>query len=423
MTDKSRQIFQGIKARAYKYCRGNYLEIIWVDLWFIMGCMSLFASFFGGHVYDPSRSAFYSLTVLVLLLVFWCVKLFMRATTRTWLTASMIKEMNKEAIYGFFCFMNLFLTIYFLMVFTGFPVLYGMLIMPVLRLMLMGEDEVVQNRILRAAIAETQSYVDITAFSPMMKESTYEALMDLTRIKDSMYQAAQAQVKSQKMKTELITNISHDLKTPLTSIINYADILSKKDVMDDEAKNYIHILGRNSERLKSMIINLIEASKTGSGNVTLEPVIIDFNELVSQIYGDVAADYESRNLNFVYTSDAEDIPIYTDGNVLSRVIQNLFSNCYKYAKENTTVTANTSVVGEKIYFNMKNLSKNKINQSTAELSNQFIRGDKSRTTEGSGLGLYIAKNLVEILGGEFRMIIDGDYFQVFIELPKEIESN
>lgn len=423
MTDKSRQFFEGIKARAYKYCRGNYLEIIWVDLWFIMGCMSLFASFFGGHVYDPSRSAFYSLTVLVLLLVFWCVKLFMRATTRTWLTSNMIKEMNKEAIYGFFCFMNLFLIIYFLMVFTGFPVLYGMLIMPVLRLMLMGEDEVVQNRILRAAIAETQSYVDITAFSPMMKESTYEALMDLTRIKDSMYQAAQAQVKSQKMKTELITNISHDLKTPLTSIINYADILSKKDVMDDEAKNYIHILGRNSERLKSMIINLIEASKTGSGNVTLEPVIIDFNELVSQIYGDVAADYESRNLNFVYTSDAEDIPIYTDGNVLSRVIQNLFSNCYKYAKENTTVTANTSVVGEKIYFNMKNLSKNKINQSTAELSNQFIRGDKSRTTEGSGLGLYIAKNLVEILGGEFRMIIDGDYFQVFIELPKEIESN
>lgn len=423
MTDKSRQFFERIKARAYKYCRGNYLEIIWVDLWFIMGCMSLFASFFGGHVYDPSRSAFYSLTVLVLLLVFWCVKLFMRATTRTWLTANMIKEMNKEAIYGFFCFMNLFLIIYFLMVFTGFPVLYGMLIMPVLRLMLMGEDEVVQNRILRAAIAETQSYVDITAFSPMMKESTYEALMDLTRIKDSMYQAAQAQVKSQKMKTELITNISHDLKTPLTSIINYADILSKKDVMDDEAKNYIHILGRNSERLKSMIINLIEASKTGSGNVTLEPVIIDFNELVSQIYGDVAADYESRNLNFVYTSDAEDIPIYTDGNVLSRVIQNLFSNCYKYAKENTTVTANTSVVGEKIYFNMKNLSKNKINQSTAELSNQFIRGDKSRTTEGSGLGLYIAKNLVEILGGEFRMIIDGDYFQVFIELPKEIESN
>ncbi len=423
MTDKSRQFFERIKARAYKYCRGNYLEIIWVDLWFIMGCMSLFASFFGGHVYDPSRSAFYSLTAVVLLLVFWCVKLFMRATTRTWLTASMIKEMNKEAIYGFFCFMNLFLIIYFLMVFTGFPVLYGMLIMPVLRLMLMGEDEVVQNRILRAAIAETQSYVDITAFSPMMKESTYEALMDLTRIKDSMYQAAQAQVKSQKMKTELITNISHDLKTPLTSIINYADILSKKDVMDDEAKNYIHILGRNSERLKSMIINLIEASKTGSGNVTLEPVIIDFNELVSQIYGDVAADYESRNLNFVYTSDAEDIPIYTDGNVLSRVIQNLFSNCYKYAKENTTVTANTSVVGEKIYFNMKNLSKNKINQSTAELSNQFIRGDKSRTTEGSGLGLYIAKNLVEILGGEFRMIIDGDYFQVFIELPKEIESN
>lgn len=423
MPEGGKGLLRRIKSRAYTYARTNYLEIIWVDLWFVMGCMNLFTSFFGGLAYDPSRSAFHGLVALVLLLAFWGVKLFMRATTRTWLTVNLVREINKEAIYGFFCLVNIILILYFFMVLTGFPVLYGIFIMPVLRLMLMGEDEVVQNRILRAAIAETQSYVDITVFSPMMKESTYEALMDLTRIKDSMYQAAQAQVKSQKMKTELITNISHDLKTPLTSIINYADILSKKDVMDDEAKNYIHILGRNSERLKSMIINLIEASKTGSGNVTLEPVIIDFNELIGQIYGDVAADYESRNLNFAYTSDVEDIPIYTDGNVLSRVVQNLFTNCYKYAKEGTTVTANTSVVGEKIYFNMKNRSKNKINQSTAELSSQFIRGDKSRTTEGSGLGLYIAKNLVEILGGEFRMIIDGDYFQVFIELPKEIESN
>ena len=423
MPEGGKGLLRRIKSRAYTYARTNYLEIIWVDLWFVMGCMNLIASFFGGLAYDPSRSAFYGLAALVLLLAFWGVKLFMRATTRTWLTVNLVREIKKEAIYGFFCFVNIILILYFFMVLTGFPVLYGIFIMPVLRLMLMGEDEVIQNRILRAAIAETQSYVDITVFSPMMKESTYEALMDLTRIKDSMYQAAQAQVKSQKMKTELITNISHDLKTPLTSIINYADILSKKDVMDDEAKNYIHILGRNSERLKSMIINLIEASKTGSGNVTLEPVIIDFNELIGQIYGDVAADYESRNLNFAYTSDVEDIPIYTDGNVLSRVIQNLFTNCYKYAKEGTTVTANTSVVGEKIYFNMKNRSKNKINQSTAELSSQFIRGDKSRTTEGSGLGLYIAKNLVEILGGEFRMIIDGDYFQVFIELPKEIEAN
>ena len=422
MSDKGRRFFEGLKARAYKYCRGNYLEVIWVDLWFVMGCVNLFSSLFGGHVYDPSLSLLYALTSVALLLVFWCIKLFMRAKTRTWLTVNLAKEIKKEAIYGFFCIVNIFLIIHFLMVLTGFPILYGILMMPVLRLMLMGEDEVVQNRILRAAISETQSYVAITTFSPMMKESTYESLMDLTRIKDSMYQAAQAQVKSQKMKTELITNISHDLKTPLTSIINYADILSKKDVMDEEAKSYVHILGRNSERLKSMIINLIEASKTGSGNITLEPVIIDFNELIGQIYGDAAADYESRNLNFAYESDVEDIPIYTDGNVLSRVIQNLFSNCYKYAKEGTTVTAHTSVVGDKIFFNMKNQSKNKISQSTVELSNQFIRGDKSRTTEGSGLGLYIAKNLVEILGGEFRMVIDGDYFQVFIELPKEIES-
>ncbi|MDY3119088.1 MAG: HAMP domain-containing sensor histidine kinase [Peptoniphilus sp.] len=423
MSDRGERLFEGIKVRAYKYARGNYLEIIWVDLWFLMGCMNLLASFFGGLAYNPSRSVLYGLAVVVLLLVFWGIKLFMRATTRTWLTISMAKEVKKERIYGFFCLVNGVLLFYLLMVLTGFPVLYGVIIMPVLRLMLMGEDEVIQNRILRAAIAETQSYVDITVFSPMMKTSTYESLMDLTRIKDRMYAAAQAQVKSQKMKTELITNISHDLKTPLTSIINYADILSKKDVMDEEAKNYVRILGRNSDRLKSMIINLIEASKTGSGNVTLEPVIIDFNELIGQIYGDAAADFESRALNFAYESDVEAIPIYTDGNVLSRVIQNLFSNSYKYAKEGTIVVAHTSVVEDKIFFNMKNRSKNKIHQSTAELSSQFIRGDKSRTTEGSGLGLYIAKNLVEILGGEFRIVVDGDYFQVFIELPKEIQSD
>ena len=421
MADDALGLKKRFKLWFFKYSRESFLEIIWLDTWFLIALLNLFLTLIGHQAaYDPSRSPWYLLLVMIVVIVFWIVKLFMTTTSRTWLSGHLVRERKKEGIYKYFALVNFVLALYGLMVFGGFPIVYGVFLMPVLRLMIMGEDEVIQNRILRAAIAETQSYVDITAFSPMMKEATYECLMDLTRIKDSMYQAAQDQVKSQKMKTELITNLSHDLKTPLTSIINYADILSKKETMDEEARNYIHILGRNSERLKSMIINLIDASKTGSGNITLEPVIIDFNELVNQIYGDSAADYESRNLNFIYEADSEDIPIYTDGNVLSRVIQNLFSNVYKYAKPDTEVWGHSSVVGDKIFFSLKNKSKNKINISKEELQNQFIRGDKSRTTEGSGLGLYIAKNLVEILGGEFRIVVDDDNFQVFLELPKEI---
>ena len=421
MADDALGLKKRFKSWFFKYSRESFLEIIWLDTWFLIALLNLFLTLIGHQAaYDPSRSPWYLLLAMIVVIVFWIVKLFMTTTSRTWLSGHLVRERKKEGIYKYFTLVNFVLALYGLMVFWGFPIVYGVFLIPVLRLMIMGEDEVIQNRILRAAIAETQSYVDITAFSPMMKEATYECLMDLTRIKDSMYQAAQDQVKSQKMKTELITNLSHDLKTPLTSIINYADILSKKETMDEEARNYIHILGRNSERLKSMIISLIDASKTGSGNITLEPVIIDFNELVNQIYGDSAADYESRNLNFIYEADSEDIPIYTDGNVLSRVIQNLFSNVYKYAKPDTEVWGHSSVVGDKIFFSLKNKSKNKINISKEELQNQFIRGDKSRTTEGSGLGLYIAKNLVEILGGEFRIVVDDDNFQVFLELPKEI---
>ncbi|MDD7363016.1 MAG: HAMP domain-containing sensor histidine kinase [Peptoniphilus sp.] len=422
MSEKGGQLKEWLKLKLHKYCRESYLEFIWADAWFLIAVCSLLFSFFGVDIYDPMKSFRHLFVVMIIIVSFWLIKIFMSTTSRMWMTAYLFKEYKKEGIYRLFIVANFSLVFYTLMVLTGFPVLYGIVLMPVLRLVLMGEDEVIQNRILRAAIAETQSYVDITAFSPMMKESTYDSLMDLTRIKDSMYRAAREQVKSQKMKTELITNLSHDLKTPLTSIINYADILSKKETMDDEAKSYVHILGRNSERLKSMIVNLIDASKTGSGNVTLEPAVIDFNELIGQIYGDVAADYEARDLNFTYESDEENIPMYTDGNALSRVIQNLFSNAYKYAKPETTVEGRASIVSDKVFFSLKNTSKNRINVSNSELQDQFIRGDKSRTTEGSGLGLYIAKNLVEILGGKFRIVVDDDQFQVFIELPKEIES-
>lgn len=416
-----------IKQRLDRYIKETYVECIGLDVFFITFISLLFLEIFFGiffHTYlDMTESTILimgiSFFITSLALIF---KIFSRSHTRKIFTFYLVREFNRERIYVLFFLVNLSFSLLVLVFLTGMPALFGIFVVPVMRVLIMGEDIVVQNRILRAAIKETQTYENLTVFSPMVKQSTYEALMDLTRIKDQMYRSAQASVQSQQMKTELITNISHDLKTPLTSIINYADILSKKTVMDEEAKHYINVLGRNSERLKGLIIDLIEASKTGSGNVNLEPVIIDFNELISQIYADFDSDYQKKGLEFVYETAQEDIPIYTDGNVLSRVIQNIFSNTYKYSLENTRVYARTHLTESRIYFNLKNISKNKLNISVDQLQNQFIRGEKSRTTEGSGLGLYIAKNLVEILEGEFRIVIDGDYFQVFIELPKEIKK-
>lgn len=415
-----------IKQRLEKYRKEVYVECIGLDAFFFLFLLFFFMEVFFNSIFDlafyPSESSFLIMGISFLIaIIAWGIKVFSRDPTRKFLTIYLIKEFHREKIYLLFFLANLSFFLLVLAFFNGMPAILGLLIVPIMRLVLLGEDSVVQNRILRAAIKETQSYEELTIFSPMLKQSSYEAIMDLIRIKDQMYRAAQASVASQQMKTELITNISHDLKTPLTSIINYADILSKKMVMDEEARNYIRVLGRNSERLRSLIIDLIEASKTGTGNVNLEPAIIDFNELVSQIYGDFDNDYQKKGLEFIYEPGAEDVPIYTDGNVLSRVIQNLFSNVYKYSLEKTRVYGKTHITEDRIYFNLKNISKNKLNVSADHLQNQFIRGEKSRTTEGSGLGLYIAKNLVEILEGEFRIVIDGDYFQVFIELPKEIK--
>lgn len=411
-----------LRERLSVYRKEVYLECIYLDsLLFFSILFFLVEIFFSTEIIRPNLSFLLFLLSFIVSMVAFIIKTFSRDNTRKFFIIYLWKEFYREKVYILFFWVNIFFFVSVFILTSWAPYFTGLFVVPVLRLLFLGEDILVQNRLLRAAIKETQSYEELTVFSPMVKTSSYDALMDLTRIKDQMYRSAQASVQSQQMKTELITNISHDLKTPLTSIINYADILSKKSEMDEEAQTYIRILGRNSERLKSLIINLIDASKTGSGNVKLEPAIIEFNELISQIYGDFDNDYQKKGLEFIYETEEENTPIYTDGNVLSRVIQNLFSNVCKYSLENTRVYGKTHITENKIYFNIRNVSKNPIDVSIEELQSQFIRGEKSRTAEGSGLGLYIAKNLVEILQGEFRIIVDGDYFQVFIELPKEMK--
>ncbi len=280
----------------------------------------------------------------------------------------------------------------------------------------------VQRKILLQNIEEARTLEEPNFAINLADEDTLRAIQSLGSIKDGLTEAVEERMKVERMKTQLITNISHDLKTPLTSIINYADILSKKTVMDEEAMGYIRILGRNSERLRALIIDLIEASKTGTGNVRVERDFIDFVELVSQIYGDFDGRFQEKNLEFVFEPEEEAMILYADGNILSRIIQNLLSNAMKYSLEHTRVYARAMVSGSRLYFTMKNVSKKKLNISAEELMESFLRADKSRTTEGSGLGLNIAKNLVELLGGNCRLVIDGDFFQVYIELPTEVDE-
>ena len=228
--------------------------------------------------------------------------------------------------------------------------------------------------------------------------------------------AIEQSLKSERLKTELITNVSHDLRTPLTSIINYVDLLKQEDIKDEKIKQYIDILNQKSLRLKKLIEDLVEkASKVSSGNVKLNIEVIDLKELLAQTIGEFEDRFESKNLKIDIEIPNEEVKIKADNRYMYRVIENLFSNITKYSIDNSRVYISLTKQNDKIKLEIKNISKDKLNISPDELMQRFVRGDKSRYTEGSGLGLSIAKSLTEMQGGKFDINIDGDLFKVIIE--------
>ena len=225
-------------------------------------------------------------------------------------------------------------------------------------------------------------------------------------------------LKSERLKTELITNVSHDIKTPLTSIINYVDLLKKENIQDEKVKEYIDILDKKSQRLKKLTEDLVEASKVSSGNVKLNLENINIKELFNQTIGEFKDRFEEKNLIIETTIPNDNIKINADSRYLYRIIENLFSNITKYALEGSRVYIDIIEKGKIVDNNKKNISKDKLNISSDELMQRFVRGDKSRYTEGSGLGLSIAKSLTELQGGTFDIIIDGDLFKVHMVWQK-----
>ena len=236
----------------------------------------------------------------------------------------------------------------------------------------------------------------------------------VNRIGQSVNDAVNTSMKDEKMKTDLITNVSHDLKTPLTSIITYVDLLKKENIDNADAVEYINILDEKSQRLKQLTDDLVEASKISSGNIVLQIERINVKALMDQMYAEFYDKFEEKRLSVVTNAPDSEVFINADSRSIFRVLENLMTNIYKYALEGTRVYTDIRSGGNRVSICLKNISDNPLNISSAELMERFVRGDESRTTEGSGLGLSIAKNLTEAMGGTFNINLDGDLFKVVI---------
>ena len=237
-------------------------------------------------------------------------------------------------------------------------------------------------------------------------------------LRSGIEQAVQEQTKAERMKTELITNVSHDIKTPLTSIVNYVDLLQKEDVQSEAAREYIAVLDRQSRRLKKLTEDLVEASKASSGALPVDLQPTDVSVLFDQIVGEYQERLADCRLTLVARPPEQPLTVCADGKLLSRVMDNLMSNICKYALEDTRVYAVASCDEKTVTISLKNVSRAELNISPDELMERFVRGDASRHTEGSGLGLSIAGSLVRLMNGTFALSIDGDLFRADVTLPR-----
>lgn len=241
---------------------------------------------------------------------------------------------------------------------------------------------------------------------------------NLQSIQLGIQKAVDEQTRAERMKTELITNVSHDIKTPLTSIVNYVDLLEKEDIQPEKAKEYVDVLNRQAARLKKLTEDLVEASKASSGSLPVHLAPTDVNVLLSQLAGDYLEKLEAAQLEPIFRPAPSQPVIQADGQLLSRVLGNLFSNICKYAMPGTRVYFESAADEKTVSITFKNISKYELNIPAEELMARFVRGDRSRHTEGSGLGLSIAQSLTELQGGTFRIEIDGDLFKAVVTFPQ-----
>jgi signal transduction histidine kinase len=240
---------------------------------------------------------------------------------------------------------------------------------------------------------------------------------DINSIAGGLKKAVDNELRSERLKTELITNVSHDIRTPLTSIITYVDLL-KKEEEPQKAREYIETLDQKAKRLKTLIDDLFEAAKASSGNIPVNIEKIDMVSLLTQGLGEVNDKIEALELDFRLSHPRDKVYVAADGKLLWRSIENLLSNIFKYALKGSRVYIDIEEQGNEILLTFKNISANELNISADELMERFTRGDESRSSEGSGLGLSIAKSLIDLQQGKFSIQIDGDLFKAMVTMPK-----
>lgn len=277
----------------------------------------------------------------------------------------------------------------------------------------------------RVMLQEAVERIAAGALDTTLDESTFHGqerstAAAINRIRDGLEDAVQESIRNERMKVDLITNVSHDIKTPLTSIVNYAELLKREELENKTANNYIRIIDEKAQRLKQLTEDLVEASKISSGNIKLDIQRIDLVELLYQTGGEFNERFEDRGLTIVTKLPHNAVMIRADGRQLYRVIENLYTNAAKYALEKSRIYVELTAEDGKTVFTIKNISKNPIqleNGDSSNLTERFVRGEVSRTTEGSGLGLSIAKSLTQLMGGEFGVSVEDDLFIAAITFP------
>lgn len=295
--------------------------------------------------------------------------------------------------------------------FIGMSVAEGVLIV---------REGVQRNKVLEGIRKISEGDLEFKIDTQELKGDNKKLAEAVNTIGDGLFHAVDDSMKNERLKADLITNVSHDIKTPLTSIINYVDLLKREDIPNERAQNYLAVLEQKSQRLKQLTEDLLEASKISSGNITLQMERINFIELVYQTGGEFNEKFEAKGLTAVTKLPREPVVIMADGRRIWRVVENLYNNVAKYAMANTRVYVDMVAEEERVTLSIKNISQNALNIQADELTERFIRGDVSRSTEGSGLGLSIAKNLTQLMGGEFEIYLDGDLFKVSISFRREL---
>lgn len=301
---------------------------------------------------------------------------------------------------------------------VGFFLLVFLLFLQMKAVSYVMKNEMGKDRIVKGIRKLLQGNLEFGINTEKLSGDYLEMAELLSKIQDSLNKAVQKSIRDERMKTELITNVSHDIKTPLTSIINYIDLLKRAKPQGEHVEHYLEVLTQKSERLRQLIEDLVEASKASSGALPLEKRELDLTELIQQAAGEFQEKLAQRKLQILVNFPQPPVTIFADGRRMFRILENLLQNVYKYALEGTRVYLDLAVDDrKKAVLTLRNISAVPLNITEEELTERFVRGEESRTTEGSGLGLSIAKDLARLQGGEFILKIDGDLFKVVLIFP------